>query len=346
MSLTVRTLGAEHTSSLLIGSGLRLRTGPFVADIRTRLPDVCAAIHRLYADHEVVGKDEFSDFQVEVRRPAGLRRWWKPQVSFVLDGYDPFNPLPGDQGFPLLEWGLNWCIYGMCHQYLILHAAVLERNGRALLLPAPSGSGKSTLCAALLFNGWRLLSDELALICPSSCELIPNPRPVSLKNSSIDIIAGLVPGLEFGSRVSETSKGTVAHFAAPESSIQQAHRRALPGWVVLPRYVPGAATSLVPLERARALLHLVENAFNYDIFGQEGFKLLAQTVGQSDCFTFEYSNLSEALATFETLSSRLPAPLAPSIGLHMGHQEQPRKAAGTDPAWATYPQDAQEVGGS
>jgi HprK-related kinase A len=345
MSLTVRTLGAARTSSLLNGSGLRLRTGPFVAHIRTQLSDVCAAVSRLYAEHEVVGQDEFSDFQVEVRRPFGLRRWWKPQVSFVLDGYDPFNPLPGDQGFPLLEWGLNWCIYGMCHQHLILHAAVLERNGRALLLPAPSGSGKSTLCAALIFNGWRLLSDELALINPHNCELIPNPRPVSLKNESIDIISALVPGLQFGSRVTETSKGVVAHFAAPTVSIQQAHRRALPGWVVLPRYSPGSATSLVPLERSRALLHLVENAFNYDIFGQEGFKLLAETVGQSSCFTFEYSNLSEAIQTFEMLASRLPSPLAPTIGLHEEPREQPSSANSAGPAWTRHPEDVQEVSG-
>jgi HprK-related kinase A len=346
MSLTVRTLGAERTSSLLIGPGLRLQTGPFVAHLRTRLPDVCAAFSRLYADYKVVGHDEFADFQVEVRRPPGLRRWWKPQVSFVLDGYDPFNPLPGDQGFPLLEWGLNWCIYGMCHQYLILHAAVLERNGRALLLPAPSGSGKSTLCAALLFNGWRLLSDELALISPQGCELIPNPRPISLKNDSIDIIAALVPGLQFGSRVSETSKGVVAHFAAPSSAVQQAHRSALPGWVVLPRYTPGAATSLVPLERARALLHLVENAFNYDVFGQEGFMLLAETVGQSDCFTFEYSNLSEAIETFDRLASRPPTPLAPSMGLHQGPRERPQAAHGAAPALTLCAEDIREVSGS
>ena len=72
-------------------------------------------------------------------------------------------------------------------RYLIIHAAVVERNGFALLLPAPPGSGKSTLCAGLIHHGWRLLSDELALIDPETATLQAIPRPVSLKLSLIHI---------------------------------------------------------------------------------------------------------------------------------------------------------------
>ena len=209
-----------------------------------------------------------------------------------------------------MEWGLNWCVYGLCHQFLIVHAAVLERHGRALILPAPSGSGKSTLCAALLFNGWRLLSDELTLICPATGELIPLPRPVSLKNASIDVISKLVPSVQFGSRVEETSKGVVAHFPAPASAVALAQRRALPGWVVLPKYRAGAPTVLQPMERSRALIHLAQNAFNYDIFGREGFEVLADLAGRSSCFSFEYSDLAEALSLFDRLAAGDVAGLA------------------------------------
>ncbi len=304
MSVQLSALGAQAVAlRLRQPAGLRLRTGPFVAAVRSSLPEVAAAINRLYEHYEVEDEDVFTDFNVGVKRPAGLRRVWKPQVSFVLDGYEPFNPLPGDQGFPLLEWGLNWCVYGTCHQYLILHAAVLERGGKALVLPAPSGSGKSTLCAALMFHGWRLLSDELAMICPHQVNLVPNPRPVSLKNESIGILSRLVPDLQFGSRVRETSKGEVAHFAAPAAAVRAAGQRAIPGWVVLPKYCSGASTSLLPVEKSRMLLHLVENAFNYDIFGAAGFELLATVVDRSACFSFEYSDLDEAIACFDRLQN-------------------------------------------
>jgi HprK-related kinase A len=300
---TVGSLDAESCGHRLRSrTGLRVRMGPFVAQIGTPLPRVAESIHRLYAGHALTDEDAFVDFHVAVQRPPGLRRWWKPQVAFGFEGQTPFNPLPGDQGFPLLEWGLNWCVYGMCHQYLILHAAVLERGGRALILPGASGSGKSTLCAALLFGGWRLLSDELTLICPHHADIVPNPRPVSLKNRSIEVIEQFAPQVRFGSRIEETSKGVVAHFPAPDEALRRSVERALPGWVVFPKYVEGSPATLQPMERARAFMQMVENAFNYDVFGAEGFQLVGSVIDRSECFSFEYSSVPEAVDTFARLA--------------------------------------------
>jgi hypothetical protein len=282
--------------------GLRLHLGPYVARIRTRLPEVARAVTSLYRHHQVAAPSAFVDFDVAVRRPRGARAWWRPQVVFEFEGTEPFNPLPGDQGFPLLEWGLNWCVYGLCHQHLTMHAAVLERGGRALLLPAPSGSGKSTLCAALAFSGWRLLSDELALVEPATGELMPLPRPVSLKNASIEVIRRFAPAVEFGSMVEETAKGVVAHFVPPASAVANSVRRALPAWVVFPRYTAGAVAALAPLERARTFMRLVENTFNYDVYGAEGFELLGALVDRCACFEFEYGNLAEAVPLFDRLA--------------------------------------------
>lgn len=296
-------LGPAAAARALAGpEGLRLRMGPFVARVGSQLPAVHAAVAALYGAYALAPADAFVDFDVAVDRPRGWRRWWNPQVVFRFEGQEPFNPLPGDQGFPLLEWGLNWCVYGLCHQYLILHAAVLERGGRALVMPAPSGSGKSTLCAALLFSGWRLLSDELAMVAPRHGHLVPNPRPVSLKNTSIDVIRRFAPQVGYGSLVHDTVKGVVAHFPAPADAVRRAQDAAHPGWIVLPKYVAGAPARLRPIERAAAFMQLVENAFNYDLFGAEGFELLAGLVDRSDCFSFEYSDVAEAAALFARLA--------------------------------------------
>jgi HprK-related kinase A len=303
MTRTLSALApADCVARLQSRSGLRLATGPFVISVSSALPAVSAAVGTLYADYPVLDEPGFVDFHVSVHRPRSLRRWWNKQVVFGFEGDEPFNPLPGDQGFPLLEWGLNWCVYGMCHQYLILHAAVLERNGRALILPAPSGSGKSTLCAGLLFNGWRLLSDELTLISPSDGQIVPIPRPVSLKNQSIGVIQRLVPHAIFGSQVEETSKGVVAHFRPPLEAVRLAAQRAAPAWIVMPRFVAEQPALLQPVEKARALMCLIENAFNFDVFGLSGFELLRSVVDRSQCFTFEYSHLPDAIAMFSRLA--------------------------------------------
>jgi HprK-related kinase A len=300
--LIVGDLGPRALSNRLAGPGLRVRTGPVVTCIRSRLEPVVTGIGLHYAAHPLESDEAFADFHISVERPRNLRRWIERQVIFRFDGESPFTPLPGHQEFPLLEWGLNWCISSQCHQYVTLHAAVIERGGRALILPAPSGSGKSTLCAGLIFRGWRLLSDELTLIEPATGLVSPLPRPVSLKNKSIDVIRSFAPEAVFSPVVPDTAKGSVAHFRPPAQTVARAAEKAMPGWVVLPRYVAGADACLQPVPKARAFMQLVDNAFNYDVHGRQGFKILARVIDQCDCYEFTYSSLDDAAAVFARLA--------------------------------------------
>jgi HprK-related kinase A len=292
---------AKALDALLRGPGLRLATGPVVHCIRSPLDEVRDGIALHYAEHDV--DDAFADFHISIDRPRTARRWFNRQVVFRFDGQTPFAPLAGDQGFPMLEWGMNWCVSGLAHQFLTLHAAVLERHGRALILPAPSGSGKSTLCAALVFRGWRLLSDELTLLDPASCEVVPLPRPVSLKNASIGVLQVFAPEARFGPLVHETTKGSVGHFQPPADAVRRSAERALPGWVVLPSFEPGAEPRLEPLGKGRAMMRLIECAFNYNVHGARGFELLADVVERSDCYTFNYSRLDDAAEVFAALAA-------------------------------------------
>jgi len=259
-------------------------------------------VHLHYAQHPLLGDDAFTDFHVRVDPPLGVRRWFEPQVLFSVDGERPFTPLPSDQGFPMLEWGLNFCMSALCDQYLTIHAAVLERDGLAVLLPAPSGSGKSTLCAALAFRGWRLLSDELALLQPESGLLLPLPRPISLKNQSIDVIRAYAPQAAFSPPVTDTIKGTVCHVRPPADTLAKADERAKPRWLILPNYVAGSPARLTPLPKASAFMALIGQTFNYNVYGREGFRLLADLVDACDTYGFTYSQLDEAMAVFDELS--------------------------------------------
>jgi hypothetical protein len=306
--MIVADLSRPALAARLAVEGLRLRTGPLVTCVRSRVPAVIDGIALHYASHPLAESGEFADFHVSVDLPRGLRRWIQPQVLFRFDGGAPFNPLPGGQGFPMLEWGMNWCVSSQCHQYLILHAAVLERAGHAIILPAPSGSGKSTLCAGLAFGGWRLMSDELTLIEPGGSGIVPIPRPISLKNASIDVIARLAPQAVFSPVVHDTIKGSVAHVRPPADAVRRATEPARPGWVVVPRYDPGEPCLLEPLSKALAMMQLVDNAFNYDVHGAAGFETLAAVVDACDCFTLRYADLKQAV----DLLSCLPAPASPA----------------------------------
>lgn len=291
--------------------GLCLRTGPYSCRIVADSPFVDHGLQLLYGAHTVLDPDGFIDFNVRIENSGGLRRWWRRRIAFSSDGVRPFAPLPAVQAYPLLEWALNWCLSSQAHDHLNLHAAALERGGRVLILPAPPGSGKSTLCAGLTLRGWRLLSDELTMLSPRDGFVTPLVRPISLKNASIDVIRAFDAAAVLNESTHDTVKGTVSHMRPPADHVERAAERAKPRWVVFPKYVPGAAPSLVPRSRADSLLELGRNAFNYSVLGLAGFETLSNLVDRCDCYDFSYSRLDDAARIFDALArttSPAPAP--------------------------------------
>ncbi|WP_018078257.1 HprK-related kinase A [Thiobacillus denitrificans] len=289
----------------LAGAGIWLRTGPFSLKLQSRIPRVAEGLAELYGQFEVRSAHEaFADFHVSVNPPTNLRRWLRPQVSFSFDGMRPFKPLPRDQAFPMLEWGLNWCVSTQAHHFLIIHAAVVEKNGLAAILPAPPGSGKSTLTAGLVLSGWRLLSDELTLISRKTGLIQPLPRPVSLKNQSIEVIRQFDPNAYINRASHDTIKGTVAHMRPPRDSVLRQHEPARPGWVIFPQWQAGAPATLSPRSQAQTFMFLAQNAFNYSQLGVDGFRVGTALIDQAECYDFRYGQLREAVAAFDRLAER------------------------------------------
>lgn len=290
--------------------GLDLDTGPFVIRIETPIAELSREIRALYHDFPLDAGGGLADFHVEVRRPAGLlgvRLCWRRQAMVYLDAAPPFEPLPIHMAVPMLEWSINYCAATRANHYVMIHAAVLERQGHALVLPGITGAGKSTLCAALAYRGWRFFSDEFALIQPVDGQITPWPRPISLKNLSIEVIRRWAPDAYMSRPVRNTSKGTVAHMRPPAESVRRVGDRAAPAWIVFATFERDAPATLTPLPRARAFFRLAACSFNYEALGIQGFQTLSRMIGGCDAFEFRYSNLDDAL----NLLSALPLPTPP-----------------------------------
>ncbi|WP_302504310.1 HprK-related kinase A [Geoalkalibacter halelectricus] len=299
--MTLAELPQEELASRFRSpDGLGLHIGPFVLRLQAGLPELFAPLALLYADHQIAPGDVISDFRLRLSPCASLPPW-KKRARFTVDDCKSFDPFERHLALPMLEWAINWCTFSLPHQYFMLHAAVLEKNGRALLLPGPPGAGKSTLCAALALRGWRLFSDELAMMRPGSTELIPVPRPIGLKNASIDIIRAFDAGAVLGPKVQGTRKGTVAHLKPPHAALTLAEQKATPGWIIFPTFKAGAEISLEPARKAQTFLWLANDAFNFNVLGRSAFDLLGDLVDSCACHELTYGDLDAVVAFLDRL---------------------------------------------
>lgn len=309
MSQRLGALGENALRQRLRGAGLTIRLPPFVARLTSDIPRVASDLHRLYGEFELGRDDDFADFHLAVHHDRGLHALWRRlagrrQARFSTDGLAAFTTLPATQAFHMVEWGLNWAVTAHAHHYVVYHAAVLERAGRAVVLPAPPGSGKSTLTAALSQRGWRLLSDELALLDARDGLLYGLARPVNLKNQAIALMRAFAPDAVMTEPVPDTLKGTLSLMKAPGDAIARVREGARPTWVVVPSYEAGAAAQLDSLPKAQAHMLLADQAFNYDIHGVAGFEATADLVDRATCLAFTYSSLDDAIRVFDELAGQ------------------------------------------
>ena len=126
--------------------GILYKSGPFTVRLHCEHARMMDNFQQMYRHHRLLDSAaHIAHFSIDMQRPHGLRRWWRPQIRMRTDAQTPFEPFPLDHAFPLFEWSLNWVTAMQAHQFLMLHSAVVEKDGVALIMPALPGSGKSTM---------------------------------------------------------------------------------------------------------------------------------------------------------------------------------------------------------
>lgn len=270
-------------------------------NLETRRPDLERQIADLYGLYPQHGLTTLPDVTITLKRQSRWSSLFRPEVRAFANGEAPYGAVPVRWAVPVLEATLNWFVWSHVARVLLLHAAVAERDGRAVIMSGPSGAGKSTLCTALAARGWRILSDEIAMVRPHDGQLQPHPRPISLKNAAIDIAATMLPDAYLSERFANPTKGTVAFMRPPPPAIARAGETADPVLVVFPRYRPDAAVDLEPIEKAQAFMRLIECSGNYFTLLESGFETLANLVESCDHYALVYESVDEAVSVIESL---------------------------------------------
>jgi len=168
------------------------------------------------------------------RRRSGPRRYH----LLYSDGERLMRTLDLDQALRLLEIELSLWVAEAARRRVFVHAGVIAKDGRAILIPGRSLSGKTTLVTALLDAGASYYSDEYAPIDLRG-RVHPYPVPLGIRKSGSERLPAKRP---------VESVGGVAG------------TKPLPvGLVVVTRYRPGVRWRSRQLSPGQAVLELLDN---------------------------------------------------------------------------------------
>ncbi|MFT6087112.1 MAG: HprK-related kinase A [Glaciecola sp.] len=273
----------------------QLNLPPFLFQVETNIQLVAQNAKNIYGDaySDKINGSAYVDYYLSATYSGGIRRFYKPQARFLCDEREPFKPLKAQQAYAMLEWGMNWTVAAHELQYAIVHSAVLAKDNKAILFPAPPGSGKSTLTAHLSQNGWRLLSDEMALIMPGTNQVIPFVRPICLKNSSIGLAKKWFPDAVFSSIAADTHKGDVIHMAPSKKAFEQNQTPATIVGIVYPNYNADKKLDIYQLNMTESFMQLVDNSFNFTAIGKSSFDTITALIEKTKHFEIFYNDLNE-----------------------------------------------------
>lgn len=198
---------------------------------------------------------------------------------------------------------------------LLLHAAMLVREGRALLLPAPPGSGKTCLSLALARRGFAYVSDETVLLSGDPLRARGVPVCATVKEPARELVLPLYPDLDW-LPVHRRVDGRHCRYLPPPSagSAAQVPEPKEVGWLVFPHYRAGADVTLEPLAPVDALAALLGEctAIGTEL-DSDLVRRLVDWLRHLPAFRLEFGDLHAACARLDELTATA-APAEPSEG--------------------------------
>jgi HprK-related kinase A len=254
----------------------------------------------LYAGYP--DEDGACDYSVRLEAERPWRRRVRPSVVIRGDFTLPDAvPMALAHGLLAAEMGMNLQMALGYRRHLLLHAASVERGGRALLITGLSGSGKSTLAALLGERGWRLMGDEFALLDLNDGSLHPFARAVSLKNESVAALEG-VAAERLGPWLRGTSKGTIRHLRPRADAIARMTEPAMPSAILFPRFGRDLDRAVRPVGAAEVFVRLTQASTNYVALGEPAFQALSGLVADVPAFAIDYGDTQSGLALIDALT--------------------------------------------
>jgi hypothetical protein len=223
--------------------------------------------------------------------PSGPR---PPQDRYDLRWDDELlhSAVDATEVLPLVVSEVNLAVVrASAARHVLLHAAAVARGEHGVILPAAAGAGKTTLTAGLVRAGLDYVTDEIVAIGRSTGLVQPYPKALSIKRGSWDVLHALRPPA--------TAAGAAWFGDQWHVDVRRVRTDAIagvcrPSFVVAPCYEPNQPTTLTPMRRAEALVHLMNLAFTDNLRDRDGFELVAEATSDAECYRMTVGDLDTA----------------------------------------------------
>lgn len=236
--------------------------------------------------------------------PSERTLYWDSDIVWKAD--DPRDLLPPADWYVFRDWANR-----LSNQFLVCHAATLERDGAALLLVGYPGAGKSSLALELVRRGCGFLGDEYAVISPRTLEALPFPKALCVKRPESAAVSSTDPHFEaiaYPPGCDARYDGAVCCLPRQEI-VPPAGQRFPVQWLVFLRDEAASQSSTIP-PRWRATLALFKSSWRG---GDRTFRAAAAVVRSADCYEMTRHDLGRMADRIESFANSTESPKTTSL---------------------------------
>ena len=138
-----------------------------------------------------------------------------------------------------------------------VHAAALVKDKKGFLFPGSQHCGKTTLTLELIKKGYKLLSDDLAIINRSSLEVMPFPRALNIREHTLPLVS------EFESYLISKSEFRITDETRWFLDLNEfCGSPYVPNRIVFPQINPEKEPRLEPFQKTMAVLELLRHSIS------------------------------------------------------------------------------------
>jgi hypothetical protein len=186
-----------------------------------------------------------------------------------------------------------------CFGGLMLHAALMSKHGRGILIGGASGAGKSSLAAWLMLRGWTYHGDEQIYADASDGHWEGFVRPVCLKDGWTEVFPEMNAQLD-----SVTSlRGQTLVPAKLLGQTCPPTQAVSAGLMVFPEFQAHSEISLKRLSPAQTVIQLVHLTLNCKNLNNGGVGQAAKIARTCPAYQLSYGNFDQ-LSPFLDLIDR------------------------------------------